>query len=120
MEIINIKSVTVEVLKSVPEIKKVATDYPSNWTTFPTAIYRTVNKPYQIDALGQELQTQWTITVELYGNGSLTAIAGKVMDVFGGIGFTGTSKDANTADLKRVIIEVSAVVDNVTKYVYQK
>lgn len=120
MEIINMKSVTVEVLKSVPEIKKVATDYPSNWTTFPTAIYRTVNKPYQIDALGEELQTQWTITVELYGNSSLTAIATQVLETFGTIGFTGTTKDANTADLKRVVIEVSAIVDNVTKYVYQK
>ena len=117
---INMKTVTVEVLQSVEEIKKVVTDYPSNWTTFPTAVYRTSNKPYQVDALRQELQTQWTITVELYGNGSLTAIAGKVMDAFGVIGFTGTTKDANTADLKRVIVEVAAVVDNVTKYVYQK
>lgn len=120
MTIINMKQVTVEVLKNVEEIKKVATDYPSNWTTFPTAIYRTVNKPYQIDALGEELQTQWTITVELYGNSSLTAIATKVVDTFGTIGFTGTTKDANTADLKRVIIELSAVVDNVTKYVFKK
>lgn len=120
MTIINMKQVTVEVLKSIPEIKKVATDYPSNWTTFPTAIYRTTNKPYQIDALGEELQTQWTITVELYGNNSLTVIASKVLDIFGTIGFTGTTKDANTADLKRVIIEVSAVVDNVTKYVFKK
>jgi len=117
---INMKQVTVDVLKSVPEIKKIATDYPSNWTTFPTAIYRTVSKPYQVDALGQELQTQWTVTIEIYGTTSLTNIAGSVLDTFGGIGFFGTTKDANTADLKRVIVEVSAVVDNVTKYVYQK
>lgn len=120
MEVINLKAVTTEVLKSVKEIKKVATDYPSEWNVFPTAIYRTMSKPQQVDASGQELQTFWTITVELYGTGSLTKIANEVMDTFKTIGFTGTIKDANTADLKRVIVEVSAVVDNVTKYVFKK
>lgn len=109
MEVINLKKVTTEILKSVKAIKKVATDYPSNWNVFPTAIYRTTSKPYQIDANGSELQTQWSITVELYGTGSLTDIAIEVMDTFKTIGFTGTTKDANTADLKRVIVEVSGV-----------
>lgn len=120
MERVNMKAVTVEVLQAVTAIKKIAADYPSTWNTFPLAIYRTANKPHQIDSLGKELQTEWTITVELYGDKNQTSIAESVLSTFGNIGFSGTAKDANTADLKRIIIEVTAVVDNVTKYVYKK
>jgi len=120
MDKINVKTVVVSVLKSVSAIKKVATDYPTTWNTFPTAIYRTSSKPKFVDFNGEEFQTQWTVTIELYGNGSLTDIAAQVMQTFGDIGFFGTTKDANTADLTRVIIELSAIVDNKTKYVYSK
>ena len=120
MERINMKEVTVEVLQAVTAIKKIATDYPSTWNPFPLAIYRTANKPHQIDSLGNELQTEWTIIVELYGDKSQTSIAESVLNTFGSIGFSGTAKDANTADLKRIIIEVSAVIDNYTKYVFKK
>ena len=54
------------------------------------------------------------------GNTSLTALTSLVIEKFNSIGFTGTSKDANTADMHRVIIELTGVVDNVTKYVYKK
>ena len=120
MEKVNIKVATVSVLNSISDIKKVATDYPSTWNTFPTAIYRTANTPQFVDASGQELQTKWNITIELFSNNSLTDIANNLIDKFGSIGFTGTQKDANTADLKRVIIDLSAIVDNQTKYVYTK
>lgn len=120
MERVNMKEVTVEVLQSVAAIKKIATDYPSTWNTFPLAIYRSASKPHAIDALGEELQTHWTITIELYGEKSQTSIAESVLDIFSNIGFSGTAKDANTANLKRIIVEVSAVVDNVTKYVFKK
>ena len=120
MEKVNMKIVTVSVLKAIPELKKIATDYPSTWNTFPTAIYRTVNTPHFVDGSGEELQTQWNITIELYSNESLTDIAMTLLESFGSIGFTGTSKDANTADLMRVIIDLSAIVDNRTKYVYTK
>ncbi|MFS1062460.1 hypothetical protein ACFC9E_08255 [Enterococcus faecium] len=120
MERVNMKEVTVEVLRSVADIKKISTDYPSTWNTFPLAIYRTSNKPHVIDSIGNELQTEWTITVELYGDKSQTSIAESVLNTFSSIGFSGTAKDANTADLKRIIIEISAIVDNVTKYVYKK
>lgn len=120
MEKINMKTVVVALLKSVTEIKKVATDYPTTWNTFPTAIYRTSSKPNFVDYNGEELQTQWNVTIELYGNGSLTDIVTQIMNAFGDIGFFGTFKDANTADLTRVIVELSAIVDNKTKYVYSK
>lgn len=114
------KAITVSILGAIPEIKKVTTDYPSTWNTFPTAIYRAFNTPRFVDSDGEELQTKWSITIELYSKSSLTDIVNNIIEQFGDIGFTGTSKDANTADLKRVIIDLSAVVDNKTKYVYSK
>ena len=72
------------------------------------------------DGKGNELQTKWNITIELYSESSLTNLVTNLLDKFRTIGFTGTSKDANTADLKRVIIDISAIVDNKTKYVYKK
>ena len=117
---INMKAVIVSGLREVKEIKKIASDYPTSWNVFPSAIYRTNSKPKAIDSEGNELQTTWTVTIELYSNNSLTDITDEVLSTFGEIGFFGTQKDANTADLKRVVIELSAVVDNITKYVYSK
>lgn len=117
---VNMKTVTVSILKSIPELKKIAADYPSTWNAFPIAIYRTSTVPHFVDAEGSELQTKWNVTIELFSNNSLTDIANSLLDKFSDIGFTGTQKDANTADLKRVIIDLSAVVDNKTKYVYTK
>lgn len=120
MKKFNMKQAVASALKSNPSIKRVSTDYPSSWNDFPTAIYRTSDKPHAIDAQGNELQTFWTLTIELYGNKSLTSLATEVTDVFAKVGFTGSCKDANTADLKRIIIELSGVVDNMTNRVYQK
>lgn len=120
MNKIEMKPIIYRTLKNVEEIQKIATDYPSNWTTFPAAIYRTSSKPKEIDSQKKELQTTWMITIELYGNTSLTPLTSLVIEKFNSIGFTGTSKDANTADMYRVIIELTGVVDNVTKYVYKK
>lgn len=120
MNKIDLKPIVYQLLTQVKEIKKVATDYPSNWTSFPSAIYRTSSQPKEIDSQKKELQTTWMITIELYGNTSLTGLTSLVIEKFNSIGFTGTSKDANTADMHRVIIELTGVVDNVTKYVYKK
>ena len=114
------KVVTVDILKAITELKKISSDYPSTWNTFPIAIYRTSTSPHFTDASGQELQSRWNITIELFSNTSLTDITAQLLQKFGDIGFTGTQRDANTADLKRVIIELSAIVDNKTKYVYSK
>ena len=55
MDVINIKPIIVSLLKEIPEIKKVATEYPVIWTTFPAAIYRTTQTPYAIDADKNEM-----------------------------------------------------------------
>lgn len=114
------KAATFDILKSITELKKIASDYPITWNNFPLAIYRTSTSPRFTDANGQELQSKWNVTIELFSNTSLTDITAILLQKFGEIGFTGTSKDANTADLKRVIIDLSAIVDNTTKYVYSK
>ena len=123
VEIYNMKAETSKTLKSISTLKKVSTDYPSTWNTFPIAIYRTSRSPHFIDALKQELQSYWQITIEVYGDsktGSLTNIVKEIMEQFNNIGFQGDAKDANTADLNRVICVFSAVVDNVTKQVSKK
>ena len=122
MDKVNLKAITADILSKLKAdglIKKVATDYPSNWD-FPILIYRTADKPHAIDFQKNELQTEWTITIEIYGNNSLTAISNRVIEEFSSIGFRGSSEDANTADKKRVVCKLTGIVDNVTKYVYQK
>lgn len=123
MEIVDMQEVTFRLLKSILTIKKVSTDYPSNWSSFPTAIYRTSRAPHFTDNKQNELQTFWVITVEIYGDdrsGDMTPIATSIDKEFKTIGFKGTFKDANTAGMTRIICEFSAVVDNNRKYVFQK
>lgn len=123
MDIFNMKEEAVRLLKEVPEIKKISTDYPANWTTFPMVIYRTIRTPWFIDAEKQELQSQWRIEIELYGEkkaGSLTEIANNILRAFNAVGFVGTSRESNTPIANRIIISVSGIIDNVTRFVYQK
>ncbi|EOL45819.1 hypothetical protein [Enterococcus caccae] len=123
IDIYNMKFETSKILKSISVLKKVSTDYPSSWNTFPIAIYRTSRSPHFIDAFQQELQSYWQITVEVYGDsktGNLTNIVKEIMEQFNIIGFQGDAKDANTAGLNRVICVFSAIVDNVTRQVSKK
>lgn len=122
MKKVNVKVIIADLLKKLRSekvITKVSTDYPSHWE-FPIVIYRTSAKPHVIDFHKNELQTEWTITLEIYGGGSLTEITERINQEFNKIGFLGSSEDAHTADRNRVICKFIAVVDNVTKYVYQK
>lgn len=119
MDVINIKPIIVSLLKEIPEIKKVATEYPVIWTTFPSAIYRTTQTPYAIDADKNELQTLWTVTIDLYSDTSLTSIVLKVSEKMKSIGFVGNAVDSNTASLIRVTREFKAIVDNETRQTYQ-
>lgn len=123
MEQVNIKSVIVSILnefKADGTLKKVATDYPKSWNDFPTAIYRTSSKPHFIDADQNELQTQWSITVELYHNKTLADITKRVTERFNDVRINLSEKDGNTADLRRVILESEFIVDNTLKIIYEK
>ncbi|MER2110048.1 MAG: hypothetical protein ABS889_03840 [Desemzia incerta] len=119
MDVINIKPIIVSLLKEIPEIKKVATEYPVIWTTFPAAIYRTTQTPYAIDADKNEMQTLWTVTIDLYAETSLTDIHSKVSEKMKSIGFVGNAVDSNNASLIRVAREFKAIVDNEERRVYQ-
>ena len=119
--IINMKPKIMSILNSIEELKLSSTTYPDEWSKFPMAVYSTVHEPYFVNAEQHEGQTKWQITVELYSDtGSLTLITEKLRTAFAGLGFFGTTTDANTAGLKRVVCRVSAVVDNDTFHVYQK
>lgn len=119
MDVINIKPIIVSLLKEIPEIKKVATEYPVIWTTFPSAIYRTTRTPYAVDADKNEMQSLWTVTIDLYAEASLTTIQTKVAEKMKSIGFVGNAVDSNTASLIRVACEFKAIVDNESRHVYQ-
>lgn len=123
MEQVNIKSVIVAILNDFKKdgtLKKIATDYPKTWNDFPTAIYRTSSKPYFTDANQNELQTQWSITIELYHNKSLTDITKRLNERFSEVRINLSEKDGNTADLRRVILEAEIIVDNTLKIIYEK
>lgn len=123
MEQVNIKAVIVQILgefKTDGTLKQVKTDYPKSWNDFPTAIHRTSSKPYFIDADQKELQTQWHITIELYHNKSLTDIVKRISERFNDVRINLSDKDANTANLRRVILEAEFIVDNTLKIVYEK
>ena len=123
MDQVNIKSVIVAILNEFKvdgTLKKIATDYPKAWNDFPTAIYRTSSKPYFTDANQNELQTQWSITIELYHNKSLTDITKRLNERFSDVRIYLSEKDGNTADLRRVILESEFIVDNTLKIVYEK
>lgn len=122
MKVHNMKAETVKMLGRVKALKRVDADYPSNLATFPSAVYRTVRQPYAVDGHKKELQTKWTIVVEIYGDsktGSLTDIVNDVIEQFSNIGFIGNSKDANTAGINRVICTFTGLIDNTTLYGYQ-
>lgn len=119
MEVINIKPIVVKLLKEITEIQKVATEYPVIWTTFPSAIYRTTQTPYALDADKNELQTLWTVSIDLYSDASLTLIKSKVTEKMRSIGFVGGKVDSNTASLIREACEFKAIVDNETRQTYQ-
>jgi len=121
-EVIDMKPVFVNALKSVTELKSTRTNYPKDWKSvqFPMAIYRASKKPHYLEQGYDEWQTYWTVVIELYANnGSLTSIKNSLLESFAQIGFTGKWKDGNTAGLKRIEIELKAIVDNNLKTIYR-
>lgn len=114
---------TYKILSGIVHVELVATDYPQSWNDFPMAIFRTKRKPHALDINKVELQSFWTITIEVYEDGNTDFMIEMITEIdnkFKSIGFVGNVIDANTADLTRKICEYTAVVDNVTHFVYQK
>lgn len=121
MDIFNVKALVFKALKSVTEIKQVATTYPDKFIAYPTAIYYTHHKAYFRDNYMQELQTEWTITIDLFiDQGSLTDITNKLISLFSGMGFSNDVGDDNLAGVSRCVMKFTGVVDNETHRVFQK
>jgi hypothetical protein len=120
MEIINMKTIAYQAIKSVTDIKLVTTSYPDSFTVYPTAIYSTEHKAHFRDSSMNELQTEWTITVDLFTNsGSLTDITNKLITLFSAMGFSNDVGDENLSGVSRVFIKFTGIVDNENKRVYE-
>ena len=120
MEIINLKTIVYQTLKKVPDIKQITTTYPDSFTIFPSAVYYTTHKAHFRDSDQQELQTEWTVTIDLFINeGSLTSITNQLMSLFGDMGFSNDISDSNIAGINRTVLRFTGVIDNETHRVSQ-
>lgn len=112
------KPIVANLLTSVEGLADYSTAYPEEMADFPYVVYRTASEGYVIDAYRNELQTKWTVVIEVYGIQSVSSLATSISDGMKGIGFKANERDANVAGLKRIVIECHAIVDNITKIVY--
>ncbi|HFE9852471.1 TPA: hypothetical protein ACGBG5_002937 [Enterococcus faecalis] len=123
MTIFNMEIATFQLLSDIKELEKVVKEYPESWEIFPMAVFKTKRTPHVVDINKEEVQSYWTVTIEIYED-SYTDLIGTIINqvdqAFKNIGFVGTVTDANTAGLTRKICEYSAVIDNGTHFVYQK
>ncbi|QAS70262.1 hypothetical protein DLJ48_06870 [Oenococcus sicerae] len=121
MTIINMAAITYQTLMSVPDIKAVTTNYPDTFAVYPTAVYQTSHTSAFVDSDMQEIQTDWTITIDLFTNyGSLTALTNKLISLFGAMGFLNTTGTQDLNGANRTVIRFTGTVDNSQFRVYQK
>lgn len=119
--IYNLNEEVVRVLHSLPGIELVATEFPNDWTAFPSAIYSATHTPVYVDANQVEQLTEWTVTIQLYGDaGSLTNLTEELRQAMGYRGFFGSTRYANVAGLKRTVCTFTATIDNGSRRVYHK
>ncbi len=120
-EIINMSSKTFQLLKSISDIKQVASNYPDSFAVYPTAICQTSHKAHFVNNHMQEMQTEWTITVDLFVDyGSLTDITNKLISLFSAMGFLNDTASQDLAGITRTVIRFTGIVDNELGRVYQK
>ena len=121
MALVDIDKITYQTLKSVTDIKAVATNYPDSFAVYPTAIYQTSHSSNFVNSDMEELQTDWTITVDLFTDyGSLIDIANQLMDKFGAMGFKNDTGTQDMNGITRMVIRFTGTVDNQQARVYQK
>ncbi|MFT8610285.1 MAG: hypothetical protein ABF690_11770 [Liquorilactobacillus nagelii] len=121
MEIINMKTIAYQTIKSIADIKLVTTSYPDTFTVYPAAIYSTQHKSHFRDSDMNEVQTEWTITVDLFKDqGSLTDITNQLIAKFSAMGFSNDVGDENLSGVSRVFIKFTGIVDNAMNRVYEK
>ena len=121
MEIINIKQLVADILSKQTSLNYCGTSYPNELTKFPAAIYNTSHAPNYIDSDKKELETNWTVSIDLFNDhGSLTTLSNTLVSEFVKLGFSYTSGDQNLAGVKRTALVFSAMVDNQRKMIFQK
>ncbi|MEJ1313669.1 hypothetical protein QY885_06060 [Latilactobacillus sakei] len=120
MEIINIKQLVADILSKQTDLNYCGTSYPDELTKFPAAIYHTAHKPHFIDSDKRELETDWTVSIDLFNDhGSLTELSNKLVNELVKLGFSYTSGDQNLAGVKRTALVFNAMVDNQRRMVFQ-
>ena len=121
MEIYNVKALINKTLRDLNYFKVVSPKYPDEMTTFPTAVFSTAHNAYVRDWKGQETDTEWNFTIDLFNkNGSLIDVTNKLIDKFSSMGFSNTVGDQDLSGVVRVAITFTGIVDNINKRVYQK
>lgn len=115
---INLKTEVVTILTNTVGLADFSTDYPDDFSVFPYAIYRTLARPKEVNNKREEIQTQWVVTIELYGKKSLTVITNDILARMRRLGFQVDVRDANVAGLKRNVLTAHIIVDNVTRQTY--
>ncbi|QBO35379.1 hypothetical protein EQG49_02305 [Periweissella cryptocerci] len=118
---INVKKAVATTLSGIEGLTLQSTVYPQTWTDeYPSAIFYTSHEPAKGYEVNEELLTHWTITIELYGERSLTDLEDKLDEAFSVLGFRNlSSEDANTAILKRIVVAYEGIVNNETGLVFQ-
>ncbi|AVK60531.1 hypothetical protein C5Z25_01545 [Lactobacillus sp. CBA3605] len=121
MTIYNVKSLVYKTLTSIPAIKQITTSYPNSFAQYPSAVYYTSHKAYFRDGNMHELQTEWTITIDLFTDeGKLTNIADELISRFSDMGFSNEVGDSNLAGMVRCVIRLTGIIDNEEQRVFQK
>lgn len=121
MEIINIKQLVADILSKQTRLNYCGTSYPDEFTKFPAAVYHTSHSPNYIDSDKQELETNWTVSIDLFNDhGSLTTLSNTLVSEFVNLGFSYTSGDQNLSGVKRTVLVFNAMVDNQRRMVFQK
>lgn len=89
---------------------------PSDWATFPCAVYSTKSKADKMDLSMNELLTHWTVSIDLYDSRSpLSDLSEKVITGMKQIGFRNEeTSDGNVTGLFRMQLKFTGVVNNKT------
>lgn len=118
--IYDVKELVYATLDSIPEISgHISPTYPDEITDFPCVVYSTQHSAEFKDAKQTELLTQWTFTIDIFGQGSLDDIQNAIIGKFEAMGFKYTAVDQNLNGISRIGITFRGIVDNGLLHVYE-
>ncbi|GHV97895.1 hypothetical protein lacNasYZ03_11710 [Lactobacillus nasalidis] len=118
--IYDVKALVYSTLDSISDISgHISPRYPDEMTEFPCVVYSTQHESVFKDADQKEQLTEWTFTVDIFGEGSLDDISSEIIGKFEPMGFKYTAVDQDLSDISRIGITFRGVVDNDSLKVYE-